>query len=99
MAREAVSLSRVYASPFGRSLRSTVRHPPNVEGATHASSVIPVVKSSAAVSLMVTQSLTPSNDSALPYLPCVDHVAPEIVPVCPRPLRSTSVVPVPSLKL
>ena len=38
-------------------------------GCTQASSVIPVVRSRAAVSVTVTQSLTPSNESAPPFFP------------------------------
>ena len=54
-------------------------------GYTQASSVIPVVRSSEAASGTVTQSLTPSNESAPPCRPLAVHVAPEIVPVLPVP--------------
>ncbi len=50
-------------------------------GRTQASSVIAFVRSSAAVSATVTMSLTPSNESAPPFLPAVDQTAPAIVPV------------------
>src|SRR6476619_5188449 len=65
------------------------------DGWTHASRVIPVVRSNPAESATVTQSLTPSNERAPPYLPVV-QVAPEIVPVIPPTVLFT-VVPVPSL--
>ena len=67
-------------------------------GRTQASSVIAVVRSRAAVSATVTQSLTPSNESAPPFLPAADQVAPEIVPACPRPEMSASVGPLPASK-
>src|SRR5687768_13828288 len=72
---------------------------PCAVGNTHADSVMPTVRSSALLSATVTQSFTPSNDRALPYLPCVVQVAPEMVPVRPLPVTSTAVVPVPALKL
>src|SRR5436305_7609598 len=68
-------------------------------GKTHASSVIPVVKSRELESLIVTQSLTPLNDRALPNLPAVVRVAPEIVPGLPVPDASRAVAPVVSSKL
>ena len=58
-----------------------------------------LVRSSVLESLTVTQSLTPSNDSALPYLPLVVQVAPEIVPLFPLPEVSASVEPLPASKL
>jgi hypothetical protein len=57
-----------------------------------------VVRSSAAASATVTQSLTPSNDRALPNRPAVVQTAPATVPACPPPEASPAVVPVPSLK-
>jgi hypothetical protein len=51
------------------------------------------------VALTVTQSLTPSKDSALPNLPWVLQAAPEITPVWLLPEASATLVPVPSLKL
>jgi hypothetical protein len=49
----------------------TVSQPEAAAGFTHASRVIPVVRSSglAAVSVTVTQSLVPSKESALPIFP------------------------------
>ena len=78
---------------------TTLRHDPApfAVGKTHASSVIPVVRSSALASATVTQSLTPSNDRALPNLPAVVHVAPLSVPVRLLGVMSTVVVPLPSL--
>ena len=56
---------------------TTVRHSvPSAVGYTHASSVTPLVTSSEAESGTVTQSFTPSNDSALPERPIV-HEGPE----------------------
>jgi len=49
-------------------------------------------------SATVTQSFTPSNWSALPKRPAVDHEAPEIVPALPLPETSATVGPCPSLK-
>jgi hypothetical protein len=70
-------------------LKITVRQlPARAEGSTHAISVIPVVRSSELLSLTVTQSLMPSNDRALPYLPAVVHAAPLTVP--PFALPETS---------
>ena len=57
-----------------------------------------MVRSSEPASLTVTQSLIPSNDSALPYLPLAVRVAPEIVPLLPLPEASVTVVPDASLK-
>src|SRR5689334_20653563 len=68
-------------------------------GFTHASSVIPVVRSSDEASLIDTQAFVPLNTSALPYMPAVVHLALEIVPVFPFPEASATVVPMPSLKL
>ena len=50
------------------------------------------------MSVTVTQSLTPSNESAPPFFPAADQVAPEIVPVWPRPEMSARVVPLPASK-
>src|SRR4051794_13942840 len=70
-----------YARSPVYSLASTVRHAFVVDvGYTHASIVIPVVRSRSWLSPTVTQSLTPSNDSALPFFPVPFHVAPEIDP-------------------
>ena len=46
----------------------------------------------------MTQSLTPSKESAPPLWP-VDQTAPVIVPVCPFPVTSAKDVPEPALKL
>src|SRR5688572_25423739 len=75
---------------------TTVRQPAIAVGRTQASTVIPVVRSSVARSATVTQSLTPSNDRALPLCPAVVQVAPEIVPAGPLPDLSAVVVPAPS---
>ena len=79
------------------SLKTTVRHAPTEVGRTHASSVMPVVRSSSAWSLMRTLSLVPSNVRPPPLRPAAVHVGPVSVPVWPCPLRSVSVVPLPSL--
>ena len=67
-----------------------------VDGSTHASSVIPVVRCSDAASGIVTSALVPLNFSAPPYLPVVAHVALVSVPVLPFPDASVTVVPDPS---
>ena len=64
-------------------------------GRTHASSVIPVVRSSDAVSAIVTRSLTPSNVRAPPFLPAVVQLGPEIEPAFPLPEESARVEPEP----
>src|SRR5438105_13772772 len=76
----------------------TLRQPVNELGLTHASSVIPLVRCSAATSLIVTQLLLPlkSNAPPIPVRPCV-QVAPVIVPVLPLPETSVTSVPDPSL--
>jgi hypothetical protein len=50
-------------------------------GFTHASSVRPAVRSSAAASGTATQSPVPSNDIERPNCPVALRVAPVIVPV------------------
>ena len=67
-------------------------------GLTHASIVMPVVRSSEALSLTVTELFVPLNDRAPPNLPSALHVAPEVEPVLPVPDASAAVVPAPSLK-
>src|SRR6185295_551911 len=47
---------------------------------------------------MVTRPEEPLNDNADPYLPALDQVAPEIVPVLPLPEASLTVLPDPSSK-
>ncbi len=68
------------------------------EGLTHASSVIPEVRSSEFESLMFTRALVPLKKSEFPNLPEVDQVAFESVPVLALPERSAVVVPEPSSK-
>ncbi len=63
---------------------------------THASTVIPVVRSRTAESFTDTRSLAPSKDSAEPYRPLTDHSAPLRVPVPVLPDRSAVVTPTPS---
>ncbi len=78
----------------GCSLSRTVRQPdPTAVGRTHASSVMPVVRSSESASGTVTQSLMPSKLSAPPKRPPVLRVGPLSVPVLPRPDASAVVVP------
>ena len=81
--------------PF--SLVTTVRQIASCAvGFTQASRVMPLVKSSDALSAIVTQSLTPSNDRALPVLPAVVQVGPESVPLLAEPELSASEVPEPA---
>ncbi len=60
---------------------------------TQASTVIPVVRSSAAASATVTQSSAPSKESAPPKRPLPAHVAPAIAPVRPLPEMSSAEAP------
>ena len=71
---------------------------PSPVGRTHASSVIPVVRSRLLASATVTRSLTPSKVSALPNFPAVVHVGPLIVPTLPLPELSAAAVPMPASK-
>ena len=82
--------------PPPRSLAATVRQPPIVVGRTHASTVMPVLRSSEAVSGTVTQSLVPSNESAPLFLPDVVQVAPETAPSLPLPDASATSDPDPA---
>src|SRR3954453_1424565 len=85
---------------LGCSLNSTVRHVlPSELGRTHASTVIPVVRSRSLASAIETTSLIPSNDSAPPVLPAAFQVGPLIVPGWFLPDTSASVVPLPASKL
>src|SRR5689334_20662590 len=68
-------------------------------GLTHASRVMAVVSLRDGESLTLIRALVPLNWSALPNFPAVVQVAFTIVPVLPRPDRSVTVVPAPSLKL
>lgn len=81
-------------------MNNTVSQPVRVlVGLTHASRVIPVVRSNEFESGILTKSLTPSNFNALPYLPVVTQTGPLLnVPVFEFPDRSKSVVPDPSSK-
>src|SRR5882672_4532983 len=75
-------------------------HPFNTVGFTHASMVIPVVRSSgvpAAPSITVTQSLVPLKDNALPTLPGT-RTAPVMVPLRALDDESVAVVPLASSK-
>ena len=61
---------------------------------------MPVVRSSDAASATVTESLTPSKESAPPYLPAAAQVGPFVsVPLLPKPEASGAEVPLPSSKL
>ena len=83
--------------PF--SFTTTVRHFfSSAVGRTHASSVIPVVRSSEAESAIDTKSFTPSNESAEPVFAVVVQVAPEIDAVLPCPEMSATVLPLPASK-
>src|SRR5215471_15824199 len=82
--------------PPGCCLNSTFRQPATVDALTHASSVIPLVRSSEAASGIVTRLELPLNCSAPPYLPAVDHVAFWTVPSLLLPDESAAFVPLPS---
>src|SRR4051812_5328744 len=82
-----------YTRPPVFSLSITVRQPDRVVGRTHASSVIPAVRSSEFESATVTMLSTPLKDSAPPNLPPVERVAPVIVPGLLEPELSVAVVP------
>lgn len=72
----------------------TARHSePTAVGFTHASIVMPVVRSGTLASAIVTQSLVPLKLRAPPNLPAVECVAPVSVAVLPRPEASAAVVP------
>ena len=76
-----------------------VRHElASAAGFTHASSVIPIVRSSELASGTVTQLDEPLKESAPPYLPLNAHAVFVTVPLLPDPETSLTFVPVPSLK-
>ena len=77
-----------------RSFNATVRQFPPC-GLTHASRVMPLERSRDAESAIVTQSLTPSKERALPVLP-VAQVGPESEPLLPEPELSAAVLPEPA---
>jgi hypothetical protein len=89
-----------YTRSLGRSLTTSVLKSPPAFGLTHASSVMPVVRSRELESGTVTNELEPLNESALPNLPALApaHVALESVPLLPFPDRSAVVEPAPSSK-
>src|SRR5262245_61089799 len=92
--------SSAYTSAPGCSFAMTERRFDGADvGKTHASRVIPTVKSSKLLSAIVTRLPVPLNDSALPYRPAVVQVAPVMVPVFPLPDTSATVGPAPALKL
>ena len=62
-------------------------------GRTHASSVMPVVRSRSAASATVTMSFVPSKLSAPPFLPAAVQLAPETIPEWPLPVASDAVEP------
>ena len=95
---EAVTYN-AYANPPGRSFINNVCHEfKGASGRTHASNVIPDVKSNDAESATVTQSSTPSNDNARPNRPPVTRAAPDTVPTFPRPDESVTAAPETSSK-
>ena len=77
-------------------MNTTVRQPPSADGRTHASSVIPVVRSSELASGTVTQSFTPSKLNADPNRPAALHTAPETEPTFPFPDESATLEPEPA---
>ena len=74
-----------------------MRQSPSALGRTHASTVIPVVSRSEALSLTLTRAL-PLKDSALLNLPPVDQTVLLSAPALPLPDWSAVVVPLPSSK-
>src|ERR671934_2896425 len=81
-------------------LNSTVRQiVPSALGSTHASSVIPLGRSSEPGSGTATQSPEPSNESAEFVCPLLVQVAFAIVPTLPVPETSATVEPLPASKL
>ena len=88
-----VSPYRPYTTPPLRSLTTTVRHPPALDGRTHASTVIPDDRSNELESGTVTQSFTPSKLNPDPNRPAILHTAPDTVPTFPRPDESTTLEP------
>ncbi len=75
-----------------------VRQPTMTAGCTHASSVIPVVRSSEFESGTVTQSFAPSKRRAWPKRPIGTRTGPPSVPWLPVPDESTACVPLASSK-
>src|SRR5687768_8940509 len=73
-----------------------VSHPSTDPALTHAASVMPEVRSSAGALGIVTESLPPSKDNALPLTPAT-RAAPETVPT--RPLAESIALPLASSKL
>ena len=67
-------------------------------GLTHASMVMPELRSRELLSGIVTMLLVPSKERALPYLPLGLHPVPVAVPEFPLPERSVTETPLPSLK-
>jgi hypothetical protein len=65
-------------------------------GNTHASSVIPVVRSRDAESFTVTRAFVPLNSNALPNFPALVQVAVPTEPAFPFPDASATVAPPPS---
>src|SRR5262249_49810063 len=90
---------RAYDNPPVRSFMSTLVKLLTELGLTQASIVMAFVRSSVFASLTVTQSLTPLNERALPYLPEVVQVAPEMAPLFALPDESVALGPLPALKL
>ena len=76
-----------------RALLQQHRAPVRPLRVTHASSVIPVVRSSELESATLTMSLTPSKDSARPNFPEADETAPLIAPALPLPELSAADAP------
>src|SRR3954470_21768004 len=87
-----------YASPPVCSLTTAVCQPLATDGFTHASTVIPVVRSRVAESGTVTSDVVPLKDRAPLNLPPVTCVAFAAVPLFALPDGSPTVVPVVSSK-
>src|SRR5262245_56643692 len=82
--------------PPGCCLNRTFFQPLTVDELTHASSVMPFVRSSDDESAMLTSDEVPLNCSAPPYLPDFDHVPFCTVPSFLLPDESATFAPAPS---
>ena len=93
--RRAGFAYRQYTRSFAACFMTIVRQPPSDDGLTHASNVMPVVRSSDAASATVTQSPLESNLSDCPYFPAAQTAPGDDPGVrrCPRRRRPTTLTP------
>ena len=82
----------------GLSFSSTVPQPVLAAGLTHASTVIPVLRSSEAASATPTELLDPLKVRTLPYLPVAFQAVFDATPLLAYPDEFAVAVPVPSSK-